>query len=607
METIKDSLDTTICLSMFGFTKCSKTSTLAILWKYPKFLLEISSKGDFRSRIPYRVDFDENAKNEEDFVELSEFVLNYHNLYELFLTEEEIQKNDPNDQKNQERKVTRKMLKETTGIKFYTGEKNSINGSLSHYKAEEKRLKEKFQSFHRGDFARISSQLGIEHYISRMVIKVKPTEKLNTALLNEKIDLQIWDSIGLLDTDAKKTMEEQAKASLKNTSNIVKSGVDANLFFTIPSELPEAGSTYEESISLQLSSSPTFFIHGKANEVNKSFKCFLEGNSIEGLSHEEKEEIAKNYLSEKKSGNLGIDFDDIFEMTLPTYRFLHSMGAMVKKEEEYVDYVLPNAYFSEEESHYPLPLYATGRSALNNLETILESQEGILWKECVINAIVSISKKTKSYKDAKNKEQLKDALALLCKEWPKETLRDDFSRYNNHPNSASAPRYFSPKPTKYSKEKAITQLNDKTFNILGENKGIHGHPLALLFARSYFKVLYHTYSSGSQCPEPVIKGLIQELDFSKMHSLASLTEKEKNLIRMTLLKFLKDEFSDYTSYNYQSLTNRTIVEECVESVREKMEDNPLEYEEEGIIRVMDGLLNSFYKNFKSAHNIKSAE
>lgn len=445
---------TPIHLAILGSTKTGKTTTIASLTEAPDIILNCSKGDSNRTKVTIAYHFDIEADSAVTVEEVEFFQDKL--MFTSLRSEERITKfNELMSGENGDLLKTLRFSKLAPGTDL-TKHIEDVILSYKNTPVVENTSADEVTSMSEDELRRIITTEGIDKFIKRITLKVRPNEALSKVLLAKNADLFIRDTRGLLDI---MVAEENGKKSINipSLSDLGLENLDGVLFIASDNIPNIVQSLYKETLGNVLKSVPVFLIsHCKmmAKEYNRIYRDINEKNISEFIRKiqdidsplEMYDDITTDYFQDTislfESKDLGImengDFCDTFfplnkvEFLIPTVRELKNPTYSTKEVLESTNF----SFFSQ--------------VCTQSLCMMLD----------MINELFENMKKL-------SEQAAQQFLAAYNEDKKEKTLPNDVARYDYHRTS-----YMRPQLTYCGAEAIADKIIDPLYEPLGPRGGI---------------------------------------------------------------------------------------------------------------------------------------
>lgn len=295
---------------------------------------------------------------------------------------------------------------------------------------------------------------GIDKYVKRITLKVKPNEELSNALKAHNTDLFIRDTRGLLDI---MVTEDKKIQNIPSLSDLGLDNLDGVIFFAANNIPNVVVSLYADTLKNVLKSVPVFLVaHDQwmIKEYKRIYRDINKENIIEFITR------LQNIVNPFDA------YDDITtDFFQDTISLFESSNLHIMENGDFCD-----TFFPLNKVEFLVPMVRELKAKDNDTQSAVQSENFAFFSQvctqslCMMLGMIDVlfENMQKLRKLAAN--QLRKAYEA---DQEKGTLPDDIEKYNY--NSAT---YMRPKLTYCTTETIAEQITDTRYNPLGPRGGI---------------------------------------------------------------------------------------------------------------------------------------
>lgn len=551
-------------IALIGPTKQGKTTFIAALAESPDILINCSKGDSNRTKVTISHHFDTDADSDIT-IESVEFR----------------EKFSFGGEKPEERNLKFNKLMESDDKKLLsqlgfaqvppgTDLKNYIDDVLKSYEntaVDEKLLKT------------LITTEGIDKYVKRITLKVKPNEELSKALKAHNTDLFIRDTRGLLDI---MVTEDKNIQNIPSLSDLGLNELDGVIFFASNNIPNIVLSLYADTLKNVLKSVPVFLVAHDQGMIKEYKRIYYDIN---------KENIIEFITRIQNIVNPFYAYDDITtDFFHDTISLFENSDLQIMENGEFCD-----TFFQLNKAEFLVPMVRELKAKGNDTEGAVQSENFLFFSMVCTQSLCMMLDMI--YELFENMQKLsKFAANQLRKAYEadqkKGTLLNDIANYNY-----CSTTYMRPQLTYCTAETIVEQIADTHYEPLGPRGGIttmdHGelrYPATAVLAvtsRRYIYYLIYTTEVNDD-----IRDLFPDINDNILNKL----------LHKTLMCFLYRFTDSFASIQQYNIVSRWDVKGGFVKIREDKEKSEIT-----ICTTNDIIVNSFAEFIETNKEIKSIE
>lgn len=421
---------------------------------------------------------------------------------------------------------------------------------------------------------------GIDKYVKRITLRVRPNEALSNVLKEIHTDLFIRDTRGLLDI---MVTEDKRIQNIPSLSDLGLDNLDGVIFFasdSIPNIVP---TLYADTLKNVLKSVPVFLVtrdKSMVKEYQRIYRDFSEDNIIEFIR------------KIQNVDNLLYAYDDITtDFFQDTISLFESDNLHIMENGEFCD-----TFFPLNEVEFLVPMVRELKDRNCDTHSAVQSENFSFFRQVCTQSLCMMLDMINKLFDNIQKLRVSAANQLRNayeEDKKKETLQNDIARYNLNPTA-----YMRPQLSYCSAETISEQIIDPLYEPLGPRGGIttmnNGklrYPATAVLAvtaRQYIShLIYNTVINDE------IRGLFESVSDIML----------AKLLHKTLWCYLYRFTDSYASIRQYLIVNRDEVSAGIMKTRNRGGNS----EQYPICDTNDNIVNSFADYIENNEEIKSIE
>lgn len=497
-ETEIGKIGKTITLAYFGATKGGKTTGIATLTAIPDQIIELASGDDGRTRTT--VQYHINSDNISEDIAIERIELSKQNIID----------SDRGDVAGYNARVKKnKVFKDVLGLsELNEGEdvETYVLDKIEEFENKVVPLKELKQ---------LMCTESIDKYIRRLTIKVPAQKDIAEYLRNNKIDLFIRDTRGLLDialNDNK--VEEQSSKSLRELG---LENLDGIVFFCSDSYPNIIQDLYKDTFENVFKSVPVFLV----DRVDTMFEIFKMNGQPVNINN------ISSLITQIQDGTHPIH-SNIESKFYPTFKLMKYFD-ITEIDKQAHELSFKDTYFNQQKVEFILPNCPslTDLSIFQNINTqTIVAKEDFLFYQMV--SVVSCLRMIDMICNLQDNMQklIQKSIATkylwdICNS-SMDILEKDFKGYDCYRGNTN---YVRPQLDAVSRDRILQDIEDSNIELLGNRNGI------TTIDKSTGRLRYPTTAVSAVTARIWISKLISDIDLKE-----DLKESESNKLLFPDLK-----------------------------------------------------------------------